>query len=28
VNSMHLKAGSMGLADRIGRGRQGLQRED
>lgn len=28
VNGMHLKVGSMGLADRIGRGRQGLQRDD
>lgn len=28
VNGMHRKVGDMGLADRIGRGRQGLQRED
>ncbi|OBT79253.1 hypothetical protein VF21_01856 [Pseudogymnoascus sp. 05NY08] len=28
VNGMHQKVGSMGLADRIGRGRQGLQRDD
>jgi hypothetical protein len=28
VNGMHRKAGDMGLADRIGRGRQGLQRDD
>jgi hypothetical protein len=28
VNGMHMKVGSMGLADRIGRGRQGLQRDD
>jgi len=28
VNGLHRKAGDMGLADRIGRSRQGLQRED
>lgn len=28
VSGMHMKVGSMGLADRIGRGRQGLQRDD
>ncbi|KFY39191.1 hypothetical protein V495_06086 [Pseudogymnoascus sp. VKM F-4514 (FW-929)] len=28
VNGMHQKVGNMGLADRIGRGRQGLQRDD
>lgn len=28
VNGLHRKAGDMGLADRIGRGRQGLQRDD
>ncbi|KFY33935.1 hypothetical protein V494_07197 [Pseudogymnoascus sp. VKM F-4513 (FW-928)] len=28
VNGMHAQVGSMGLADRIGRGRQGLQRDD
>lgn len=28
VNGMHQKVGAMGLADRIGRGRQGLQRDD
>jgi hypothetical protein len=28
VNGMHRKAGDMGLADRIGRGRHGLQKED
>ncbi|KFY32362.1 hypothetical protein V493_00272 [Pseudogymnoascus sp. VKM F-4281 (FW-2241)] len=28
VNGMHQKVGSMGLADRIGRARQGLQRDD
>jgi hypothetical protein len=28
VNGLHRKAGNMGLADRIGRSRQGLQRED
>lgn len=28
INGLHRKAGDMGLADRIGRSRQGLQRED
>ncbi|KAF6842571.1 hypothetical protein CMUS01_02950 [Colletotrichum musicola] len=28
VNGLHRKAGNMGLAERIGRGRQGLQRDD
>lgn len=28
VNVLHRKAGEMGLADRIGRGRQGLQKDD
>lgn len=28
INGLHRKAGDMGLADRIGRGRQGLQKED
>jgi len=28
INGMHRKAGDMGLADRIGRGRQGFQRDD
>jgi hypothetical protein len=28
INGLHRRAGDMGLADRIGRGRQGLQRED
>lgn len=28
VNGLHRKAGGMGLAERIGRGRQGLQRDD
>lgn len=28
VNGLHRKAGDMGLADRIGRGRQGLQRDE
>jgi hypothetical protein len=28
INGLHRKAGDMGLADRIGRGRQGLRRDD
>ncbi|KAH0424174.1 pre-mRNA-splicing factor cwc25 [Colletotrichum camelliae] len=28
VNGLHRKAGNLGLAERIGRGRQGLQRDD
>lgn len=28
VNGLHRKAGNMGLAERIGRGRQGFQRDD
>jgi hypothetical protein len=28
INGLHRKAGDMGLADRIGRGRQGYQRDD
>ncbi len=28
INGLHKKAGSMGLADRIGRGRQGFQRDE
>jgi len=28
INGLHRKAGHMGLAERIGRGRQGLQKED
>ncbi|KAL3420470.1 hypothetical protein PVAG01_08969 [Phlyctema vagabunda] len=28
INGLHRKAGDMGLADRIGRGRQGLQKDD
>lgn len=28
INGLHKKAGDMGLADRIGRGRQGFQRDE
>jgi len=28
VSGLHRKAGDMGLAERIGRGRQGLQKDD
>jgi len=28
INGLHRKAGDMGLADRIGRGRQGLQKDE